>query len=274
MDNFKLKKKLFSGTIEIFIYETKSKKNNLINDAYNEGKRLEKIFNFFDKQSELSILNKKRKMKVSEDILKVLKLAIKLAKETCGEYDPSLGKNFLKIKNNKKLKKLGCSYRDIKINGSLVELSHQDILIDLGSIAKGYITDEIAEFLKSNKVSRGAINSRGDILVWGNKKSIIKIKNPKKKKNAIISLYVKNSGIATSGEYNQRHLLNKKNYSSITVIAPTLMEADLYATVFSLVDKNKIKEILKKKKRIKVMGIYDNLNRETYNKFNEVLLNG
>ena len=274
MSNFRLKKKLFSGTIEIFIYETKSKNNNLINEAYDEGKRLEKIFNFFDKESELSILNKKRKMKVSDDILKVLKLAIKLSKETCGEYDVSLGKSFLKIKNNEKLKKVKCSYEDIKINGDFVELSHPDILIDLGSIAKGYITDGIAKFLKSNKVSRGAINSRGDILVWGNKKSIIKIKNPKKKENSVISLYIKNSGVATSGEYNQRHLLNKKDYASITVIAPTLMEADLYATVFSVISKNKIKKILKKKKGIKVIGIYDNLNIETYNKFNGVLLNG
>ncbi len=270
MDNFRLKKKLFSGTIEIFIYEIKSNGDNLINEAYKVGLKLEKIFNFFDKKSELSKLNKKRKMEVSEDLSKVLKLAIKLSKESAGKYDISLGKNFTKTKNYKKLKKIGCSYNDIKIKENFVEIFHKDVLIDLGSIAKGYITDKIAEFLKLKGVKKGAINSRGDILVWGDEESKIKIIHPKKEKKFLTSIKLMNSGIATSGESNQKHLLNKKNYASVTVIAPTLMEADLYATVFSLVDKNKLKKILKTKKGVKVLRILNNLNAEIYNNFEEI----
>ena len=45
-----------------------------------------------------------------------------------------------------------CTYRDIEVSGSKVRLNHEDVLIDLGSIAKGYIVDRIVEFLKGKPI--------------------------------------------------------------------------------------------------------------------------
>ena len=65
------------------------------------GLRLQKIFNFYDSESELSILNAKRRLEVSDDLLKVIKKAIKFSLLTNGRYDISLGKNMLERKTGK-----------------------------------------------------------------------------------------------------------------------------------------------------------------------------
>ena len=120
----------------------------LLEETYKEAKRLEKIFNFYDKGSELSLLNKRRKLKVSNELLEVISKALIYSKLTSGDYDISLGKNFIERKSNKNLTKLSCSYKNIIIDGNEISLNHEDVLIDLGSIAKGYIVDKIIEFLK------------------------------------------------------------------------------------------------------------------------------
>ena len=264
---------LFAGHFQIKAYTNKKFNQKILEDAYEYGKKLEKIFNLYDKDSILSRLNKKRKLKVPKEFIKLLKKAIKASKLTSGDYDITLGKNFLARKKGERLKKLNCSYKDIKIKGNFVELKSPDILIDFGSIAKGYITDKIGDYLKKRKVNSFAINSRGDILVSGSTSQIIKIQHPRKK-GKFASVCVKNSGIATSGDYRQfygsldkSHILNKKEFISVTVIAPKLVDADLLATVLIVSNKDRIVRLLKNNKKIKALTIDKNLMVHDYNNF-------
>ena len=60
----------------------------------------------------------------------------------------------LERKKGLEISKINCSYKDIKIkktsslNEHEIILENKDVMIDLGSIAKGFIADKIAEFLK------------------------------------------------------------------------------------------------------------------------------
>ena len=82
------RKRLFGGEIEFIIYgESYEKVQKIIDEIYIEALKFQKIFNFFDETSELSQLNKKRKMKVSKDLLHVLRKAIQFSKITNGKYD-------------------------------------------------------------------------------------------------------------------------------------------------------------------------------------------
>ena len=67
------KGKLFGREIEIVIYGVNEKKSaKIFEEVYKEALRLEKIFNFYDNNSELSKLNKKRKMNISQELAEVL----------------------------------------------------------------------------------------------------------------------------------------------------------------------------------------------------------
>jgi thiamine biosynthesis lipoprotein ApbE len=280
MNEICVKKKLFGGEITFIIYNTEENiAKELVEEAYEEGMRLEKIFNFFDKKSSLSLLNNKRKMEMPEEFIEVLKMALKMCKETNGLYDVSLGKEFLERKSGKEMSKVNCSYKDIEINEGLVELRNKDVLLDLGSIAKGYITDKMIEVLKSSGIISGLIDSRGDIGIFGEDEREISIQHPREKEKVIGKVKIKEGSIATSGDYNQynksfdeSHIINKRDYISTTVIASTLTEADLYATSLMVLPKEKIKKLLDKNKKISALCISKDLKTEIYNNFPRILI--
>ena len=74
MKVIRLNKPLFGKNVEIIIYDMKvAAAKKIAMKGYREALRLDKIFNFFDNQSILFRLNKKRKMVVPVEFLEVLK---------------------------------------------------------------------------------------------------------------------------------------------------------------------------------------------------------
>lgn len=274
MDDVEIRKKMFGKEVAFFIRDAdRILAEEVVEQAYEEGLRLQRIFNLYDKKSELNRLNKKRALRVSDELLFVLENALKMAKETGGLYDISLGKQFLERKSGKEVSKLDCSYEDIVISGNEVRLLHEAVLIDLGSIAKGYIGDKLAEIIVSKGILSGLIDARGDIVSFGDE-SEIEIQHPREREKSIGKIKVRNAGIATSGDYSQynksfdeSHIINKRDFISVSVIAPTLMEADMYATAVFVTPKEKVKSLLDKNKNVKVFCIDRDLNPVCYNKF-------
>ncbi|HLC78666.1 MAG TPA: FAD:protein FMN transferase [Candidatus Nanoarchaeia archaeon] len=264
------KGKLFGREIEIVIYGVNEKKSaKIFEEVYKEALRLEKIFNFYDNNSELSKLNKKRKMNISQELAEVLTKSLVFCEMTDGEYDVSLGKSIKNRKEGKNDIEVSCSYKDIGIDGRKVSLNHEDVLIDLSSIAKGYITDRLGDFLKANGAENFIIDSRGDILVSGNIKQIISIQHPRDKDRDIGKIIVEDEAVATSGDYNQfygsydkPHILNKKDVISATVVAPSLEEADVYASALFLTDEKSRKKLSKENPYIKAIIVNNKLEKE------------
>lgn len=277
MNETSVRKRLFGDWIEIALYGLEDSVARFhIEEAYLEALRLEKIFNFFDEQSELSILNRKRRLEVSSELLTVLKNAMKLSKLTKGEYDVSIGKSITARKAGGTDEKPGCSYRDIKIGGGMVALEGQ-AMVDLGSIAKGYITDRVADFLKLHGAEEGIIDSRGDIRAFGKNYHELGIAHPRGK-DRIRTIRIRNDAVATSGDYMQyygsykkSHILNQKDIVSISVVAPTLEEADAYATALFVSGKELREKLIKATKKIKVLTIGKDMDLQTYNGFDRLI---
>lgn len=272
-------KPLFGKEIEFVLFDAdKEIAGEVIETAYQEGLRLQSIFNFFDEKSVLSLLNKRRKLEVPNEFVEVLERALELCKETNGSYDVSLGKQFLERKKNQKLTPVRCSYHDIKIHGNIVELIHPDVMIDLGSIAKGYIADKVVSVLKQQGAESGLVDARGDIVVFGYGEKIVNVQNPRIPERSLHALKVRECGIATSGDYKQyhgsfdeNHILNSSEYSSVTVIASSLMEADLYATVIFVSGKSTTEKILKENPHLRVLCVDKHLKESMYNGFEGVI---
>lgn len=271
-------KPLFGKIIKIIAYGDENLVGKIVEEGYEEGLRLQKIFNFFDSESGLSMLNKRRKLRVSSELLEVLINALNVAKESKGKYDITLGKAILARKKGDGEINVECSYKDVKIDGYLVELLNEDVMIDLGSIAKGYITDKMGEFMEALGLKEFLIDSRGDILVGGDYEHIIEIQHPRDKQGIIKKIKIRNEGVATSGDYNQfygnykkTHILNAKDIISLTVVAQTLEEADALATALFVSDEKEFNKIIKKNKHIKVLKMDNDMKVSMYNGFEEIV---
>jgi FAD:protein FMN transferase len=269
------KYKLFGNEAVFFADADELMAEPVMADAYQLAMRLQKIFNLYDETSEISLLNRQRRIKASPELLEVLKSALNMCELAKGEYDVSLGKQFLQRKKRQPLPKLSCSYKDIIINGSDVSLQNQDAWLDLGSVAKGYIAERLAGFLAEQGIESGYVDARGDIKVFGDAR-IVGIQHPRN--NSLLhTITVKDKGIATSGDYKQfdkdhskSHIINQKEIISATVVSDSLMVADAYATIL-MVCSNELREPLINESRFPAMVVDKELNIKYFNGFEELI---
>jgi thiamine biosynthesis lipoprotein len=245
---------------------------DLFEEIYERALKLEKVFNIYDPESEISLLNKKREINASADLKKVIKKALLICKETNGSYDISHGKIFLNRKKGIPEKKLNCSYRDILVKDNIISLKHPHVIVDLNSIAKGYIVDKLIELMKEKGLKKGYIDARGDISFFGMKEETIEIQHPRDKNKSIASFKCKNSSVATSGDYNQyigeynnSHIVGKKDLISATVISDNLMEADAIATALLVMSKKNRDNFLENYPKIKAALINKDLKINFHN---------
>lgn len=134
-------------------------------------------------------------------------------------------------------------YKRIEIDKNRVRL--KDGELDLGAIAKGYITDKVTELLRSRGVKRATVNMGGNIYTFGDKKSDIGIREPFG--NGIIATVNGSEGTyVTSGIYQRyiekdgkiyHHIIDSKTgygveneLSSVTVIGKSSADADALST--------------------------------------------
>ena len=146
-------------------------------------------------------------------------------------------------------------YKKIKIDGNTVQLMDSEMELDLGGIAKGYIADEVTEFLCEKGVTSGVIDLGGNIVAIGGKAEAlvgtegeardfkVGIKDPLSESGDIIgTVPARDKTIVTSGTYERyfeedrkkyHHILDSKtgfpvdtNILSVTIIADRGCSAD------------------------------------------------
>ncbi len=189
------------------LLKDKSKENEVLNFALNDMKRLIKIFNFFDNKSSISKLNKFNKIKIDLDLKYLLLESIKFYKYTNGKFNVFLGKNIEKRKNN-----LNFEDNKIDINNIInfdyneIKIENENINLDLGGIAKGYIIDKVLEnIIKKYKkdIIDIVIDARGDMVFFGKTNKLIEVENPFNNENHVSLIEIKTGSIITSGHNKQ-----------------------------------------------------------------------
>ena len=213
-----------------------------------------------DENSELYKLNKTQKStSPSADLIDVIKK---------GKYFSSLGNGVFDITvkplsdlwdfKNKKIpseKEISSATKKIGYNNILVSEKDAKITlennaeIDLGGIAKGYMSDKITDFLLEKNVKSAIINLGGNVTVIGknnDKNFNVGIQKPFGEENvAVISC--SDTSVVTSGIYQRyfekdgkiyHHLLNTKTgypeqngLYSVTIISASATSADALSTL-------------------------------------------
>lgn len=253
--------------------------------AQREFSRLERVFDIYDKKSEISQVNLKagvEPVKVSRDLIALLELSQEVYTFTDGAFDPSIGRVILfwkKLMKDKTITRLpekeeidrlmkfrGMDNIVIDKKGSTVFIKKKGIVLDLGGIAKGYMVDKAVQALERNKIDSALINAGGDMFCLGGFEGRdwkVGVRSPKTSSVILKVIDADNSAVATSGDYEQffrykgsvySHIINPKTgypvsnpVRSVTVVAPNTTTADGLATAFFILGKGKIPELLYRK---------------------------
>lgn len=282
--------KAFSIVPIVTILDEKNKIEsvNLSEELSNITNSLDEKFNVFKEKSLISIVNKNAgiiETYVDDEFIFVLSEAIKISQETIIEgkslYDVSIFTiwkewnfkdnyyqldNYSEIPDNKIIKqKLPLvNYKDIIIDyeKKTVLLNKKEMMIDLGSIVKGYAADKISSYLKEKNFDNCLIDVGGNIITMGKN-----IGTNKKWKAGILMPfsfdteigYIETNDIketlVTSGIYERyliyldennnkimyHHILNpltgypeNNELTSVTIITDKSISADGYSTAIFL----------------------------------------
>jgi len=214
---------------------------------YDEGKEevLEKAFdrikylaaqitvNENEKKSEIDEVNRKagvEPVKVSKDIYELIQAGEAYSVDTKGSFDISIGPltNLWRIgfPDARKPEQSEIDavlplidYEQVELNKKeqTVFLKNPGMMLDLGAIAKGFITDEVVEVLKANNVTTAIVDLGGNIYVLGNNPSgrdwTVGIQNPLLSRGETIGkISENNKSIVTSGIYERYLEVDGKTY--------------------------------------------------------------
>ena len=199
----------------------------------------DRLFNKKDKESDVFKLNRDKNANVSYETEDVIDQAQKISIATSGDFDITISpivdlwdingleyKNFTDEEINKQLKyvdfKQLTTNKKIDPNNNNIMLFNVGITnkgsIDLGGIAKGYVTDILVKELKKDHVKSAVINLGGNIYVHGKKgKSLFKVGIQTPFSGNTKSAIVKTSdkAVITSGTYQRYKKMSGKIYSHI-----------------------------------------------------------
>ncbi|MCK9438170.1 MAG: FAD:protein FMN transferase [Synergistaceae bacterium] len=174
------------GTIvRITLYGDDSKKlNNVLDLSMKEIERLENLLSVNIPSSDVSLVNRasgEYPVKVSEEAGSLLERAIEWSERTGGAFDPTVGKivklwgigtESAAVPDPEQLKEAVdmTDFRKVsvlhEVNGTFVQTAKGQ-RIDLGGIAKGYITEKVKALLINEGVSSALIDLGGNIAVFG-----------------------------------------------------------------------------------------------------------
>lgn len=250
---------------------------DLTDSIYKVLDEVGRSLNFFDDLSLVSKVNANDSTDVDADFIRVYEMSRMVNNETAGAFDPTLGplidawgfgrgheatSDTLRLDSLLQITGIDKTHLE---NGRLIK-SDKGIRFNFSAIAKGYGCDRIGEMLERNGVTSYLVEIGGEICCKGqgpradsDGKWRVSIDKPIITDSLIHEsqcvIAVTDCGIATSGNYRNFHQGDGSRYGhtissitgrpvqtdvlSATVIAPTAMEADAFATSMMAMGKEK-----------------------------------
>ena len=269
------------GTTYSIRYESDKNFQNEIDGIFN---RVNQSMSTYLPDSDISRLNAgEENIQVDSLFIEVFNASMEVWKATDGYFDPTVGPlvnayGFGPIKKIDTLNPqvidslrqfVGIDKITIYRDGTVIKEDPR-VFIDFNAIAKGYTVDLIGRMLDQKGIKNYLIEIGGELLAKGMNREkesdwVVAIDHPlqKESREIIKTIYLKNLGMATSGNYRKtytdsltgqvyNHTINpktghpqKNNILSVTVLAENSMLADAYATALLVMDFESSKNFLK-----------------------------
>ncbi len=171
--------------------------------------------------------------KVSEDTFYLIKEGKKYAKETENNLDIAIGPT-VKLWNvgfdnasvpsdediQKSLEHIDIDSVLLDEKSSSIKLAKQGMMIDLGSIAKGYVADKVKDIILNNGYEHAVLNIGGNIMCVGEKYDSKPYKigirdGNKSSKDYLGTIEIIDKSVVTSGIYERNFIKDGKLYHHI-----------------------------------------------------------
>lgn len=232
--------------------------------AFADIQRLTAIFSRFDHGAALAVLNAHGRLDhAPQDLLTVLDHSRQLTRQSNGAFDMTIAPVVALLERShgspdpaelREALELVDASRLRQEAGSL-RLDASGMAVTLDGIAKGYIADCAADILRRHGVAHFCLNAGGDIRVQGSPEGRpggrpwrVAIEDPAKHQDYPDVLNLADGAVATSGGYeiffnaekSAHHLVDPatgrspRQIRSVSVQAPTVMQADGLATALSV----------------------------------------
>jgi thiamine biosynthesis lipoprotein len=224
-----------------------------IDAAFAAIARVQALMSYHDPASELSRLNREaatRAVRVSPWTAEVLQLALRVAAESGGVFDPTVAPRlcalgFLPATPGAPRADRRATWRDVQADGDRVRF-RRALRLDLGGIAKGFAVDRAVESLQAAGVASGVVNAGGDLRVFGSEIQRVHLRDPASPGTFPQTLALRDAALATSAAYFSRKrwrgapvcaLLDGRSRApgdiatSASVVAPTAALADAFTKV-------------------------------------------
>jgi len=274
---------------EISCYEdSKDKSIAAIGAAFKEMERIEKVFSKFNKNSEVSNINRLaglEKVAASEEVFKLTEKSVYYSRISDGAFDITVAplmeiwgfvRRHKSIPDKETIENAleGVGYKNIELDPKKlsVKFLNKKTKIDFGGIAKGYAVDRAKDVLVSRGIKNGLVNLGGNIFALGsapgNKAWKIGVEDPRNKGKLLRSFELTNRAMSTSGNYERFFEIGGKRYShiinpltgepcqgiiSVTVAADSAEQADGLSTAIFVMGEEKGLNLAKSIKGIKVL---------------------
>lgn len=254
--------------INIKLYSKNKKVDKILNDVesiYNKYDILADAYTKYDNVINVYYLNNvlevNKEVTISKELADLIQYGIDVYNNTNGLVNIAMGnvtgvwKKYInegtEVPSEKELNNLNININDIVLEGNKF-LKKSDVKLDLGSITKGYVTEEVGNYLESKKIDKYLINAGGNVKVgksYKDGKYVIGIENPNDTNKMYKKINVEKKSVVTSGDYQRyyevngiryNHIINPKtrfptnNVKSVTVICDNSKDADMYSTYLFL----------------------------------------
>ena len=251
--------------VQIDSYTSVSK--NTLTEALNLCDYYENIFSRTKEDSELSKVNSNQTTSISKEMYELVSAGLEYAALSNGAFDITRGSvsrlwDFTaespKVPDSGRIAEAltHVDYTRVSVSdngdGTYSISKPDDVILDLGAVAKGYIADKIKDFLEENGVKRGIINLGGNVLCIGKKTNTdnfgIGVRKPFAANNEVlVALSVDDSSVVSSGNYERyfyaddgtfyHHILNPatgysydNDLSDVTILSKDSLTGDCLST--------------------------------------------
>ena len=220
---------------EITIYNDMSRDEaeQILDDAFGVIRDCEAKLSRTLPDSEVTEINNAggERIRVSEETAEVIETANTVSAESEGAFDITVGditelwdfrSKTPRVPDDSEIAELlaHVDYRLVSTDGDRVRISDPQTSIDLGGVAKGYITDRVCDFLEAGGVTRAVVNLGGNVGVLGEKEEntpwTVGIEQPFADRTELIGkVEVTDAVVVTSGIYERNFEVDGKIYHHI-----------------------------------------------------------
>ncbi len=269
------------GTSYAVLYADTSPNENVLDSIDAVFLRINQSMSTYWPNSIISKMNRGEEVQIDADFNNVFSAARKVWNQTNGYFDPTVGALVnaygfgpaqpLSVIDDNVIDSLmtltGFSKLSL-LENQVIQKQNKNIYIDFNAIAKGYAVDALASMLSSLGYSNFLVEVGGELFATGThpekqKPWHVAIDHPEQEieRSYIATLSLQNKGLASSGNYRKFrtdaqgnkyvHTINpktgktvKSNVLSSSVLAPTTMYADAYATALMAMPFDKGKALI------------------------------